>query len=324
VIPDAAAVLAAFGLPGEPVDVAEVAGGWSNAVWRVGTADGSYAVKALRNAWGEPRWLEWLAEAWRVERAALTAGIPMPEPLVVPGADGCVAWVEGVPVRVHRWVESSVVPREPVGADLARWVGGAVAGVHALALRPMQPDLYDSRTGLTTAEHWPALVGRARALGAGWADELAASLPLAQRASALLEPWDDADAVLVHADVDQKNLIVSLAGPLLIDWDVVVPAVPSHDLAHAALTMGSWRDPAAARAVLEGYADVTGARPRLRPADLGPALASRLGWIRFTADRALDAVEAGTDVGTPGLPALLADLEHRVAVAEQLPAWLHP
>jgi Ser/Thr protein kinase RdoA (MazF antagonist) len=188
----------------------------------------------------------------------------------------------------------------------------------------MQPSLYAGRVGLTTAEHWPPLIARASGAGVPWARDLEESLPLARRASALLEPWDDADAVLVHGDVDQKNLLVAADGPLLIDWDVVLPAVPSHDLAHAALTLGSWSDPAAARAVLDGYAEASGSRPRLRPQDLGPALASRLGWIRFTADRALDAVEAEAAEGTeqPDLAGLLADLERRVAVAENLATWL--
>ena len=321
---DADAVLDALGVPGPAVSAEPVAGGWSNAVWRVATASGEYAVKQLRNAWGEPRWLEWLGEGWRVERAALAAGIRAPEPVVPPGSDACEVWVGGTAYRAHRWVEASVVPRAPVGPEFARWTGESLAVLHGLALRPMQPSLYAGRVGLTTAEHWPPLIARASGAGVPWARDLEESLPLARRASALLEPWDDADAVLVHGDVDQKNLLVAADGPLLIDWDVVLPAVPSHDLAHAALTLGSWSDPAAARAVLDGYAEASGSRPRLRPQDLGPALASRLGWIRFTADRALDAVEAEAAEGTeqPDLAGLLADLERRVAVAENLATWL--
>ena len=53
---------------------------------------------------------------------------------------------------------------------------------------------------------------------------LADAEPLARRASALLRPWEAGDAVLVHGDVDQKNLLLGADGPLLIDWDVVLPA----------------------------------------------------------------------------------------------------
>jgi hypothetical protein len=82
--------------------------------------------------------------------------------------------------------------------------------------------------------------------------------------------------------------------------------------------MASWRDPAAAAAVLRGYRDAGGDVGRLAPSDLGPALASRLGWIRFSVDRALD----GTGAADPDVEGLLADLAHRVEVAESLRAWL--
>ena len=64
-----------------------------------------------------------------------------------------------------------------------------------------------------------------------------------------------------------------------------------------------------------GYAETHGEQPRLRPGDLGPALASRLGWVRFSVDRAL-----GEDPGD--LAGVLGDLAHRVEVAENLPDWL--
>jgi Ser/Thr protein kinase RdoA (MazF antagonist) len=322
--PDAAAVLAAFGLPGDVLAYEDVAGGWSNRVLRLTTTDGSWAVKELRNAWGEPRWRDWLDEGVRLESAAIAAGVAAPAPLLALSGDVVVevALADGsgrAPVRVHPWVPADVVAREPVDGALAAWVGRTLAAVHRLALRPLRPDLYQGRVGLTTAEVWPALVARSTAAAAPWAGLLADAEPLARRASALLVPWDLDDAVLTHGDVDQKNLLVSADGPLLVDWDVVLPAVPSHDLAHAALTMASWRSPAVARAVLDGYAGRAGAAPGLRPADLGPALASRLGWIRFSVDRALDA-------GPPydlDLAALLQDLARRIDVAEQLDDWLH-
>ncbi|MFN8169001.1 MAG: aminoglycoside phosphotransferase family protein [Candidatus Nanopelagicales bacterium] len=321
-------MLAAFGLPGAVTAYDEVGGGWSNRVLRLRTPGGDYAVKELRNAWGEPRWLDWLAEGWRVELAAIAAGIPAPGPVAAPDG-GCVALVpraDGageVPVRVHRWVESRTVPREPVGTDLAHWLGGTLAALHGLALQPLDPGLYAGRVGLTTAEVWPDLVARSRVAGAPWTEHLAVAEPVARRASALLGDGTP-PTVLVHGDVDQKNLLVADAGPLLIDWDVVVPAVPAHDLAHAAVTMAAWREPAAAAAVLLGYADGGGTAYDPQPSDLGPALASRLGWVRFTVDRALDARAAGqADLGDDaGLPALLDDLERRVGLAERWPDWL--
>lgn len=328
--PDPRGVLDAFGLPGEVTAYAEVSGGWSNRVWRLSTTHGDLAVKELRNAWGEPRWLDWLAEGWRVEQAAIAAGIAAPAPVPAP-AGGCVAEVprsDGsgtAQVRVHRWVDAATVQREPVDVPLARWVGRSLSTLHGLALAPRLPELYAGRTGLTTADVWPDLVSRSRAAGAPWSDVLEAGEPLARRASDLLVD-DAAPTVLVHGDVDQKNLLVAEDGPLLIDWDVVLPVAPAHDLAHAAATMAGWREPAVAAEVVRGYAEASGATSAGAPSDLGPALASRLGWIRFTVDRALDAHsrDGSWSATADGIADLLADLERRTAVAEAWPDWLRP
>jgi hypothetical protein len=307
-----------------------VEGGWSNRVLRLRTDRDDLAVKEIRNPWGVEAWRDWLDEGWRLERAVLAAGVAGARPLEtpdggclveVPRADGSgSAWV-----RAHLWVAGGTVPREPVDLELARWTGASLAIVHGLALRPLDPALYAARGGLTTADVWPDLVSRARDAGASWASALADAERVARRAGALLHPWDDADAVLVHGDLDQKNLLRTADGPLLLDWDVVVPAVPSHDLAHAALTLASWREPDVARAVLDGHADASGSPTPLRPSDLGPALASRLGWVRFTVDRALDAAARG-DARLDGVHhevvSLLKDLGHRVDVSEGIGDWL--
>ncbi|MFC6237765.1 phosphotransferase [Longivirga aurantiaca] len=327
-VPDPRGVLEAFALPGEPTAYVEVAGGWSNLVLRLTTTHGDYAVKELRNAWGEPRWLDWLAEGWRLETACAAAGVPVPEPVPAPDG-GCLAWVPStdggadVPVRVHRWAEASTVPREPVGAPLAEWLGRTLAAVHRLALTPLRPDLYAGRVGLTTAGVWPDLVGRATSAGVPWASDLADAEPVARAASALLAEGDRDGEVLCHGDVDQKNLLLGAGGPLLIDWDVVLPTVPAHDLAHAALTMAAWSSPEVAGAVVRAYRASGGDPAPVEPQHLGPALASRLGWIRFTVDRALDAGASVQDrAAGDAVPGLLADLRHRVATAERITTWL--
>jgi Ser/Thr protein kinase RdoA (MazF antagonist) len=327
--PEPAAVLAAFGEPGEVTSYDEVSGGWSNRVWHLTTTRGEYAVKELRNAWGEPRWREWLAEGWRLELAARATGVAVPEPVANPATGEALAYVvrsDGsgeAPARLHRWVESAPVPREPVDPELARWVGRSLATVHTLALRPTAHDLYSGRVGMTTADVWPDLVARSRAAGAPWSEQLAASEVLARRASALLETWDPADEILCHGDVDQKNVIVADSGPQLCDWDVVLPRLPAHDLAEAAMSMACWRSRDAAAAVIDGYRERGGSVGELAPTAFGPSLASRLGWIRFSIDRALAAGEDGRRLPDgPDVDGLLADLEQRLLVAESMPDWI--
>jgi len=330
--PAASEVVRAFALPGSPERLVPAVGGWSNRVFRLDTTRGSYAVKELRNAWGEPRWRDWLDEGWRVELAARDVGIAVPAPVPDPLTGEAVADVEradgsgSVPVRVHRWVESVPVARDPVSVDLARWVGQTLASLHGLALRPLSTDLYRGRLGLTSADVWPDLVARSESVDAPWTSALVAGESPARRASSLLGTWDADDEVLCHGDVDQKNLLLGPEGPLLCDWDVVLPRLPCHDLAETALSLASWRAPDVAAAVIGGYRDAGGVVDRLGPLDLGPSLASRLGWIRFTVDRGVDACRAGSGtvagIDVPDVAGLLADLEHRVGVAENLRRWL--
>jgi aminoglycoside phosphotransferase (APT) family kinase protein len=36
--------------------------------------------------------------------------------------------------------------------------------------------------------------------------------------------------VMTHGDIDQKNLLLTAAGPVLCDWDLAAPIVPRREL----------------------------------------------------------------------------------------------
>ena len=99
---------------------------------RLSTTHGDYAVKELRNTWGEPRWLDWLEEGWRLETACVAAGVPRPEPRAGPTA-AASAWVSArgaAPTcrcACTGGSTATTVPREPVDVALADWVGGTLA-----------------------------------------------------------------------------------------------------------------------------------------------------------------------------------------------------
>ncbi len=86
------AIVAAFGLGEHPGELLPVEGAWSNRLFRLAVGTEVFAVKELRNPWGNPRWLEWLDAAWAFEVAALAAGVDAPEPMVNPENDHCLAW----------------------------------------------------------------------------------------------------------------------------------------------------------------------------------------------------------------------------------------
>lgn len=327
--PDPRAVMAAFGLPGAPTAYAEVDGAWSNRVFRLHTAHGSYAVKELRNPWGEPRWAQWLDESWQLELAAVTAGVTMPQP--VPAPDGaCFVDVDrgdgsgAVPVRVHHWVDGVRPSVADVGTELAVWTGLTLATVHALRMKPRDAMLFPVPT-TASVQAWPDLCAKASAANAAWSEQLAATLEAVARAADLLVPTVDHATVMSHGDLTLKNLLITSSGPVLCDWDVAMPRVPAWDLAEVAVSIAAWHDREAARIVRSSYADAGGELVPPTPRDLGPTLMVRLDFISLLVHRALalrptsPAERAAADAK---LPDLLAELPRQVAVAESLDAWL--
>jgi Ser/Thr protein kinase RdoA (MazF antagonist) len=140
-----------------------VARGRQGLVWRLDTADGSWAVKVPfhRSSEDEVR----LATAF--QEAACAAGVPAPQ--VRRTAEGRVfAMLEGRQVRVYEWVDL----RAPDAALDPGRVGAVVAAIHrasAADLSRLDP-WYHEPVG---ARRWDHLVEQLRAGGAPFAGALA-------------------------------------------------------------------------------------------------------------------------------------------------------
>lgn len=160
------------------------------------------------------------AAAHELVRRLLAAGVP-----TVPPVDGLAADVEGYAVTGWRFV------RETRRAIDWRAVGAAVRTVHELDVSTV-PDDYPvpEPTGFPWWQ-FDALM-----------DELAGELD--ERAAAGLAAaierhrgWEERvrrDVVLCHGDVHPGNVLMSGAGVLLVDWDLMCIAPPAWD--HAMLT----------------------------------------------------------------------------------------
>ncbi len=316
--------MAAFGLPGTPVSMRPVAGrAWSNRVYRLETTAGVHAVKELLDPWGEQRFGERLAAAWEVELAAIAAGVAAPEPVAGPDG-GPVARIArgGGPdacVRVHRWAPGTPAGGGPVTAEVARWAGGVLAGLHRMGLRPRDRGVFPVPAA-AAARSWLRLADAAALAGAPWAAALRAVEPAVDTIARLVRDGGHhpAEEVMSHADVDQKNVLLGPSGPLLCDWDVASPVVPRRELADVALSLAGWREPAIARTVVAAYGAAGGDVPRFVPEDLGAPLATSLDWIALNAECALGVRPAPSErrrLAGELLPGLLAELPRHVEVA---------
>jgi len=185
-----------------------VARGRQGLVWRLDTADGSWAVKVPLHRSSE----EEVRLATAFQEAACAAGVPAP--LVRRTTEGWVfAAIAGRQVRVYEWVDL----RAPdSGLDPAR-VGAVVAAIH----RVSGPDpstldpWYHEPVG---ADRWDHLVEQLVGAGAPFASRLA---DLRDELVAL-ESWVEPPEVLrtCHRDLWADNVLPTADGGVcVIDWE---------------------------------------------------------------------------------------------------------
>jgi aminoglycoside phosphotransferase (APT) family kinase protein len=286
-------------------------GGFANRMYRLDTDQGSFAVKELNLA--DRRWTYRVADVFRFERAAFTAGIPMPEPI---SADDRTL--------VHRWVAGEKLPDTPVPEAYTFEVGEILARIHALDV-----DWTDLSIEDPTPRDWPELAERAAATGQPWADELASQvetfLAIAHFVDTCPRPGP---VVLTHRDIQPWNLLARDDRPVVLDWELSGMLDLAGELGSTALSIAKGPgfdtiEPTVFRAVLDGYVAAGGALPPPGPSWFVFMIGGWLGHTRWNIVRCLAGVEAssGPDLalsqesarnGVRGLPDMfsrLPDLE---------------
>jgi Ser/Thr protein kinase RdoA (MazF antagonist) len=244
---DAEEVARRFGL-GRAVRLSDgpVARGKQGLVWRLDTADGSWAVKLPFDRCREDE----ASAAASFQEAARAAGVPAP--LVRRATTGRVfATIAGKQVRVYEWVD--LMPLDDQ-LDPAR-VGAIVAAMHRLRVTDLSPTdpWYHEPVG---AARWDDLVGQLRRAGAPFAERLA---DLRDELVAL-ESWIEPPRVLqtCHRDLWADNVLPTADGGIcVIDWENSGPADPSQELAHVLFAFAR-SDPGRARALASAYRQAGG------------------------------------------------------------------
>jgi Ser/Thr protein kinase RdoA (MazF antagonist) len=244
---DAADLARRFGL-GRPARLSDgpVARGKQGLVWRLDTADASWAVKVPFHRSDDDE----VHVATAFQEAAHAAGVPTPQ--VRRTTEGRVfATLEGRQVRVYEWVDL----RAPdTRLDPAR-VGAVVAAIHrASATGPGRLDpWYHEPIG---ADRWDRLVEQLRAAGAPFAGQLA---DLRDELVAL-ESWIEPPEMLqtCHRDLWADNVLPTADGGVcVIDWENSGPADPGQELG-CVLFEFARTDPGRVRALTGAYRDAGG------------------------------------------------------------------
>ena len=244
---DTAALARCFGLGGAVrLSDGPVGRGKQGLVWRLDTAEASWAVKVLLFQSGEDE----VRSSTAFQEAACAAGVPAPR--VRRTTDGSVfATLEGRQVRLYEWVDV----RAPDAMLDPHLVGAAVAAVHrvpATDTGSVDP-WYREPVG---APRWDQLIEQLAEAGApfvgrlaGLRDELVA-----------LESWIEPPRMLrtCHRDLWADNVLPTADGGVCImDWENSGPADPSQELG-CVLFEFARTDPGRARALTQAYRQAGG------------------------------------------------------------------
>ncbi len=215
-------------------------------MWRLDTADGSWALKVPLRASGE----EEVQEATAFQEAAYAAGVPTPQ--VRRTVDGSVfATIGDTQVRVYEWVDLDG-PDSLLDPVL---VGTVVAALHRVPM-PSTGSVDPWYCEPVGESGWDCVVARLRRAGAPFADRLAGL----RDELVALEAWLEPPEVLqtCHRDLWADNVLPTLDGGVcVIDWENSGPADPSQELACVLFEFGR-TDPGRARALSRAYREAGG------------------------------------------------------------------
>ncbi|MEV4538376.1 aminoglycoside phosphotransferase family protein [Asanoa sp. NPDC049518] len=234
----AEAVCATFGLPERGATIAE----HTHVTWRLTAGGDRFLVKRVPEAW-----VAEIGAAMALEDIARAAGIPTPRTVEPPHpVVGCAARLpDGTLVRVSEWLDGRPVEARD---DLADWLGATVARLNTLhPMAAAEPVVY----GIHPPERWTAWLAEGHRQARPWA------ALLARRQEEVAEATDwvagafarAGDYVATHRDLEPWNVLMTPAGPVIIDWDGAGADSAGLVAAHAAYAFGGGHGPRTDRAL---------------------------------------------------------------------------
>jgi hypothetical protein len=194
--------------------------------------------------------------------------------------------------------------------------------LHGLRITPRDRDLFPF-TSTATAARWPELTEAARQRQAPWATTMEAAAPAVALIADLARSagFRPDQEVMTHGDVDQKNLLLTKAGPVLCDWDLAAPIVPRRELADVAMSLAAWTDLDIAREVVRSYREGGGDDTTIEPPDLGQSMMIGLDWVAFNVERAIGLRPSGAQEASLArelVPGLLAAIPVQAVAAARI------
>ncbi|TCC35830.1 hypothetical protein [Kribbella speibonae] len=223
----------------------------------------------------------------RLRDAAVAAGVAAPAAAISPHGR-LIEKVRGGNWRVHEWLEVGPEPVLPVSTAMARRAGALFGTLHALAI-PSDEPIHGYLTYRRSEAEWQHLLGRARAAGKPWAEQLEARLPVFRELQAIeLEAPDE--LMLCNRNLNPENVRQGRDGELTVmEWDFAGSLSPELELG-SALTQWLMRPHVNQRglsAFRDGYGEVR-EWPKLGLDSFAVAIS---GWLNWTYNAICEAID---------------------------------
>jgi hypothetical protein len=274
----------AFGL-GEPVaPMTGVTYAYGGRTWTLETGTGRFFVFPVFD------WVDEAQASRAVDLSRAAAADSVSAPVAVHDPEGrLVHRVDGQNWRVDEWMDLGPTPQPPYREALANQAGRILATIHRLHLQapgPMGPWLTCRRP----MQAWTDLAQELRQANVAWSASFDATLPAIQELSnvPLVDP--PSEPILSICDLNPAGVRVGPSNRLtVVHWDYAGPHVPEWELAY---TLYHWAimggdNYRCGKALNDGYADVTGAKPELDITSFAPAICGHLNWLYNQAHTAL-------------------------------------